>query len=175
MSQFSLFPDAGPSSVPASDPPDRYYPESDDLQLFTPILSCSEQTIASAPESEFLQPVYAPLSLQRVGPDRKKSFVLYSEMSKNEFINWWLQTQNGSQPDLQRRIRWNAKRISDAWKHFDQVAHHISGELMIMCRLCGVTLPHLNRTANGTNTMKRHPEIEKCRKAAKDSSRQRTL
>lgn len=174
MSRFSQFSDAGPSSQYESDLPDNLpYLQSDD-QLFTPNISYSQPTITSTLGSEFLSPLSVPPSLQRLGPDQKKLWVLYSEMTKDEFILWWLQTQYASQPD-RKRIRWDSKHSSDNWKNFDQVAHHATGEPMVMCRRCGKTLPHPQQTANGTNSMRRHFAAGKCRQAGNDVSRQRSI
>jgi hypothetical protein len=176
MSQLSLFSDAGPSSIWENDTTDtRSHLQSDDLQPFTPDLSCSQQTITSAPETDFLRPLSAPASLHRVGPDRKKSYILYSDMGKDEFVIWWLQTQYASQQDQRKKIRWNAKHHSDVWKHFDQVAHHTSGEPKVMCRRCGRILDHPQHTMNGTTSMKRHLEGGICQKTANNAARQRNI
>ncbi|KAJ5318460.1 HAT dimerization [Penicillium atrosanguineum] len=81
----------------------------------------------------------------------------------------------GSQSETQENIRWEAKHVSDAWEHFDQVAHHITGEPMVMCRLCGTILPYPHQKKSGTNTMKRHASTEKCRKGAKSPATQQTI
>lgn len=175
MSQFSLSSDAGPSNYYEADAADsQSYPQSDHLQILTSDLACSQQTITSAPESDFLQTPSAPASLRRVGPDRKKSYILYEDMTKEDFIIWWLQTQYMSMED-QKKIRWEGKRSSDVWQHFVQVAHHISGEPKVMCQRCGNILPHPHEHLNGTNSMKRHYASEKCLKAAKDASKQRNI
>lgn len=98
-----------------------------------------------------------------------------NQESKDKFIEWWRTTIHGSEAEIQVKIQWDAKHISDAWKHFDQVAHHITGEPMVMCRLCGITLPHPHRKQSGTNTMKRHPNSDKCQKGAKSSSMQQSI
>ena len=81
----------------------------------------------------------------------------------------------GGELETQRNIRWDAKHISDAWLHFDQVAHYITGEPMVMCRLCGTMLPHPHYKKSGTNTMKRHPNTDKCRKGSKSLSNQQSI
>lgn len=177
MSQLSQFSDPGPSSLHEGDAIDHLssYLPSDDIQLFTPDLSCSQQTVTSATESDFLRPLSVPSSLQRVGPDRKKSWVLYADMSKAEFITWWLQTQFGSRLDQQKKIRWDAKRSSPSWKNYDQVAHCVTGEPKIICRRCGKDFPHPHSHSNGTNSMKRHYEANKCQKAASDAAKQQSI
>lgn len=64
--------------------------QSDDVNLFTSEPSVSQQTIVSVLESDFTRPLSVPSSLQRVSPGRTKTWILYSEMSKDEFIEWWL-------------------------------------------------------------------------------------
>ncbi|KAJ5557753.1 hypothetical protein N7513_003339 [Penicillium frequentans] len=127
---------AGPLSITADEDPDLLYlpnaSSSFDENLLTAFQS-SQQTATSIPDSDFPLPVLAPFSLQRVGPDRRKLFILFNTMNnhtKQEFIKWWQTTMHGSEPDTQHNIRWEAKHISDAWKNFDQVAHHITGEPM---------------------------------------------
>ncbi|RHZ50298.1 uncharacterized protein CDV56_100590 [Aspergillus thermomutatus] len=117
----------------------------------------------------------APATLRRVGPDRKKSYVLYEDMSKEEYISWWIQTQYASIEDQRKKIRWDGKRSSDAWKNFNQVAHHISGQPKVMCRRCGTVLPHPHEHSNGTNSMKRHYTGEKCRRAANNAAEQQSI
>jgi hypothetical protein len=51
--------------------------------------SYSQQTLASIPcssPSQPLQPPSFPSFLQRVGPDRRKPYFLYSHMSKDQFV-----------------------------------------------------------------------------------------
>ncbi|CRL31202.1 unnamed protein product [Penicillium camemberti] len=37
-------------------------------------------------------PLLTPPLLKRVGPDRRKGFILYDIMSYNDFVDWWLET-----------------------------------------------------------------------------------
>jgi hypothetical protein len=53
-------------------------------------------------------------------------------MSKDEFVNWWLQTDFGKK----NRIRWDARQQSNVWKHFDQVAKTVDGAPEVMCKQC---------------------------------------
>lgn len=96
-------------------------------------------------------------------------------MGKDEFINWWLQTEYGSQSEYQKKIRWDAKRSSSTWKNYDQVAHHISGEPKVMCRRCGKDFTHPHQHANGTNSMKRHFEANKCKRAGDRAAKQQSI
>ncbi|KAJ5159352.1 HAT dimerization, partial [Penicillium coprophilum] len=86
-------------------------------------------------------------SLKRVGPNRRKQFILYDTIntaSKVKFIEWWCTTEN-----------------------FDQVAYHITGEPLVIYRTCGVTLPYLSTKQSGTNTLKRYLALGKCQKGGK--------
>jgi hypothetical protein len=91
MSQLSQFSDIYPSSIYDGDPVNL----ADNLLCFpteqfpTPELSGSQQTLESASNSGSLTPIPLPLipsSLQRVGPGRSLAFVLYSDMSKDDFV-----------------------------------------------------------------------------------------
>jgi hypothetical protein len=174
MSQFDQLSDAGPSSQALSDIPDQAdlaFLYSDDQSLTYEQFD-SQQTATSAPGSEFITPFSAPLTLERGGPLNKKFWVIRTDMNKDEFIHWWVQTQAD---ETQKRIRWDAKRTSTAWDNFEQVAHFITGEPKVLCRKCGITLPHPQSTANGTNSMKRHITAGKCQRVAKDRSSQRNI
>lgn len=149
------------------------YLQSDNLHLLNTEPSFSQRTITSAPESDFVQPPIVPGSLQRVGPDRKKTWILYSEMSKDEFVEWWLRTTHGSEHGDKKKFNWNRSgHLSDVWNHFDQVAHHTTGLPKVMCRRCGKILDHPSYTAHGTNSMGRHWKGEKCRRSANQASKQ---
>ncbi|OQD94302.1 hypothetical protein PENVUL_c148G07398, partial [Penicillium vulpinum] len=72
-------------------------------------------------------------------------------------------------------LRWDAKHISDVWENFDQVAHYITGEPLVIYRTCGVTLPHPSTKQSGTNTLKRHLASGKCQKGGKSKSTQQSI
>ncbi|KAJ5249398.1 hypothetical protein N7524_011714, partial [Penicillium chrysogenum] len=133
----------GPSSLPPSSQPDLSYV----ANIFDSTLDLNID-----PKSEFTQPALLDCSLKRVGPDRRKQFILYDTMnnaSKAKFIEWWRITEN-----------------------FDQVAHHITGEPLVICRTCRATLPHPRAKQSGTNTLKRHIASGKCQKGSKSKSTQ---
>ena len=92
---------------------DRYL---ENPHSFTPDPSSSQQTSDSL-EPEFLRPSPRPIvpsSLIRLGPNRRKDYVLYDEMLHEDFVSWWLTTDYGRNG----HIRWDSKHQSDAWKHF---------------------------------------------------------
>jgi hypothetical protein len=115
MSQFSQFSDQGPSPLFENDIDTFSYVPTDQLSIFT------SDPLSVTADTDL--PLFSiPSTLKRIGPDNKKLWVLYSEMSKNDFINWWLQTEYGrlgSQLDNQKKIRWNAKRSSSAWDNYN--------------------------------------------------------
>jgi hypothetical protein len=80
MSQFIQFSDQGPSSL-----------FEDDIDTFLYILIDEPSIFISDPSSfttDIDLPLFSvPTTLRRIGPDNKKPWVLYSEMSKNDFIN----------------------------------------------------------------------------------------
>jgi len=142
------------------------YLQSDDVNLFTE-QSFSQQTIISLPDSEFLLPPPIPTSLTRVGLGLKKIWILYEMDKKTEFIEWWLQTLSRREaPKDKKKFRFETDgNKAEVWKHFDQVAHHTSGEPKVMCRRCSKTLDHPAWTGNGTNSMRRHWDSDKCLKS----------
>jgi len=143
-------------------------------QPVTPAQSSSQQTF-DVFDSEFLRPVIplvVPSSLTRVGPDRRKAFVLYNEMTHSDWVDWWLQTDYGRKS----KIHWDSSHQSDIWSHFPQVAHGTDGAPKVMCKRCGQILepPYsLSKGADGKDqrhglsTMKRHLKTAGCQKANK--------
>lgn len=151
------------------------YLPSDAPQLLTSDLSSSQQTFDSF-DPEFLRPRPPPLipsSLTRVGPDRRKAYVLYDEMVYTDWVDWWLQTDFGKQS----KIRWDSKHQSDVWKAFHQVANGSDGAPKVMCKRCGQILEHPQTLCQGTNmrhgtsTMNKHLKGINCRKATRSSAR----
>jgi hypothetical protein len=73
--------------------------------------SGSHQTF-DALENSFLRPsvpLIAPSTLERVGPDRRRLYLLYNEMSHSDWVEWWLQTDYGSKS----KISWDSNHLSD--------------------------------------------------------------
>lgn len=140
MPQLSKFSDAYTSSLYDGDALDSL--QSDDQQLYTLDLSFSQQSLNLVSNSDFLQPPLlpppVPASLQRVSPDRRKTYILYSDMMKNEFVAWWLETDFGRK----KWMSWDAQQQSDVWKHFDQVAKGNDGEPKVICKRCMKVLNH---------------------------------
>lgn len=61
------------------------YPIPDDSFMLDP--PSSQRTLTSVTDTELIQPPPIPIALERVGPDRHKSFVLYTEISKDDFLH----------------------------------------------------------------------------------------
>ena len=155
---------------------DLGYPFSDDIPQLITETSFSQQSFSSIPDSEFIQPLLIPPSLQCVGPDRNKSWVLYSNMNKTDFIEWWLQTEFGSKGDDKKKMNWAGSGThSDVWNYFDPVAHFSSGQPKVLCQRCGKLLDHPSYTSNGTKSMNRHWKSENCQRHANSVSKQTTL
>ncbi|OQD68718.1 hypothetical protein PENANT_c293G01454 [Penicillium antarcticum] len=104
MSELSQSSNTGPFSQLLSDTPDLTLLFSDNQSLVYEPFD-SQRTSTSLPRSQFITPVSAPLALERGGPPNKQFWVIRTEMNKDEF---------------------DAKRTSDAWDDFDQVAHFIT-------------------------------------------------
>ncbi|KAF7174372.1 hypothetical protein CNMCM6106_008623 [Aspergillus hiratsukae] len=140
----------------------------------TPDLSHSQQSFNSDNDhSTFRSPAPPPPpSLQRVGPDRKKSYVLYTTMSKTEFVEWWLKTEYGAK----KRIRWDSgRRSSNMWDSFDQVAQASDGKAKLMCKKCGGILDHPHNNEHGTSTMARHLKGSQCRNFSANRTKQKGI
>lgn len=148
-------------------------PENSHL-LYTSELSVSQQTINSF-DQEFLRPsapLTIPLSLTRVGPDRRKGYVLYENMTHSDWVDWWLQTDLGKQS----RIRWDSKHHSEVWSQFDQVANASDGAPKVMCKRCGQILEHPQSLCagttmrHGTSSMNKHLKGINCRNSTKNKT-----
>ena len=79
---------------------------SDSIDALLPSDSFSFEPELSKPnESQLTEPnttqLLLPLSIQRTG-DRRKDWALWTEMTKSEFIEWWLTTQYGTKPEAKR-------------------------------------------------------------------------
>lgn len=162
MSSFSQFSDAGPSSLAGNELYEDSFTHLDPPSITE--IPDSQRSLVSTQITDFLSPPSsAPQSLQRGGPPKQKVWVIWTEMNKTEFIQWWMETQPY---DTQKKMHWDAKRTSDVWQDFDQVAHHTTGEPRVLCRNCGRTLPHPNVTQNGTSALKRHLSTGACKRLA---------
>jgi hypothetical protein len=59
--------------------------------LITPTPSFFSSYPIEGSEPDFLRPNNPiPPSLTRVGPDRRKAFVLYDNMAYTDWVDWWL-------------------------------------------------------------------------------------
>jgi hypothetical protein len=162
------FSDLPSSSVHEGDTSDPFYfgfpPDS---QLFTPE-NLASQT-ASVINSDFTQPLPTPPipdGLQRVGPDRHRQYVLYTTMSRDAFVAWWLMTEYGTR----KRINWGTNHQSECWKQFEQVADIKTGKPMVMCKVCAAILEHPALCRHGTSSMNKHIKGPACRRSTKRPS-----
>lgn len=125
------------------------------------------QLILEAIDTEFLRPINfppIPSSLTRVGPNRRKDYVLYDNMTHNEWVEWWLQTEYGRKS----KILWDSSRNASIWSNFDQVAHTKDGAPKVMCKRCLRILEHPHSSTpsqkgyHGTSTMLKHLKTAGC-------------
>lgn len=138
-------------------------------QQITP--SASQHTI----DASFRQPddpLPIPSSLTRVGPDRRKGFILYDKMSHNDFVDWWLETDYGRKS----KIKWDSNRHTEIWNSYEQVAQGVDGAPKVMCKRCGKILEHPyslspNSTGkaqyHGTSTIQKHLKTAGCLRSEK--------
>jgi hypothetical protein len=121
-------------------------------------------------DTDFLRPsnlLPIPSSLTRVGPNRRKAYVLYDDMAYKEWVDWWLQTDYGQKS----KLSWDSNRNSNIWSNFDQVACTKDGAPKVMCKRCLKILEHPHSLSpsgkgyHGTSTMLKHLKTAGCRKA----------
>ena len=157
--------------------PTLYDADTDNLSYLipssrVPTPSGSQLTIEpfDAIDTDFLRPsnlLPIPHSLTRVGPDRRKAYVLYDNMAYEEWVEWWLQTDYGQKS----KISWDSNRNSNIWSNFDQVAYTKDGAPKVMCKRCSKILEHPHsplpsgKGYHGTSTMLKHLKTAGCRKA----------
>lgn len=134
--------------------------------------SGSQQTFDTL-ENSFLRPaipLIPPSTFERVGPDRRRLYLLYDNMSHSDWVEWWLQTDYGSKS----KISWDSNHLSSVWKHYVQVAHSVDGAAKVMCKRCSAILEHpytIKKDVNGkdgrhgTTTMTRHIKTSSCLRA----------
>lgn len=160
----SLYDDTDSVPYLASDPP----------QLFTPEPSGSQPTFDPF-DQDFIRPqprLSIPSALKRVGPDRRKNYVLYDRIMHTEWVDWWIETDCGKIS----KIRWDASHSAESWQHFDQVAESSNGQPKVMCKRCGLILEHPSstRTPSGTNrhgtsTLLKHLRTATCQQRARNT------
>jgi hypothetical protein len=177
QSQISQFSDNYPSSIYEDTPLDTFpFLSSDGPQSFIPDASYGQQTPASTPDTESTQPPVPPSipnSLERVGPEKQKNYLLWTEMVNDEFVVWWQKTEFGSR--MKRNIFEN-KRQAECWKHFHQVASIQDGYPKVMCKTCGKILNHPANGHRGTSSMNKHfSQGVNCRRVAPRSQDIRRL
>lgn len=172
------------SSIYDGDLDNFTYLSSDNVQILTPDPSISQRTEESS-DPEFLQPSLPPAippSLDRVGSDHRKLWILYKEMVHNDWVSWWLETDFGKKSN----IKWSSSHSSPVWDNFHQVAHSSNGAPKVMCKRCGAILEHpytevegkkkgkptvddagpkTKKNIHGLGAMTKHPHTVSCLKA----------
>ena len=122
------------------------------------------------PETSSLPPI--PSTLKR-SEDRAMTWVIYEEMNKQDFLDWWFSTQIGQDEGVQKKFKssWDGKsHHADIWSQFEQVAHSTTGKPKVRCKRCLKVLDHPNYTGNGTNSLRRHTLRGLCQKQARQSN-----
>ena len=136
-----------------------------------PDLSSSQLTITSLPFSYFTPPPQlsnAPRSLERIGPTFRKIWILYTseptmEDYRKQFVDWWVTTGFGMNPEYRKSLHWDGKKKSELWESFEQVAHEKTGEPKVMCKRCFTTLTQPGHKRTGTSALKAHLQGGACR------------
>ncbi|RHZ43507.1 uncharacterized protein CDV56_100702, partial [Aspergillus thermomutatus] len=129
QSQASQFSDHYPSSIFEENPLDNLsFLPSDGP--FNPLYG--KNTPNSTPNVSFTRPALLPAipeTLERVGPPKKKIYILWTEMVNDDFVAWWLKTEYGS--EMKRNI-FEGKHHAESWDHFHQVAAIQDGSPKVM-------------------------------------------
>lgn len=167
QSQISQFSNNYPSSIYEDTPLDSFpFLPSDGPQPFFSDASYSQQTPASTPDAGFAQPPVPPSipnTLEHIGPEKKKNYLLWAEMVNDKFVEWWLKTKFGSW------LKWNIfenKRQAECWKKFHQVASIQDRSLKVMCKICSQILNHPVNSHCGTSSMNKHMQGVNCWRVA---------
>lgn len=91
----SQFSDQYPSSAFEDNPRDTFsFFTSDGLFNLD-----GRETPISTPDVNLLRPAIPPVipeTLERVGPPKRKNYILWTEMANKDFIVWWLKIEYGS-------------------------------------------------------------------------------
>jgi hypothetical protein len=181
MSGFSELRNTYSSSLLNIDVTDSLFGlQSENQHLLTPDTSYSQQSSSLTSDPDYLHapaplsscpPPEAPPSLQRIKPDRKTIFILYSDMTKSEFVTWWLKTDFGRK----KTLRWDTKHQADIWNQFHQVANSATGEPKVLCKKCMKDLDHPMTNRNGSSSMGKHIQGPKCRNSSHQAGRQTNI
>ncbi|KAJ6175047.1 hypothetical protein N7485_004852 [Penicillium canescens] len=130
----SQFSDHYPSSAFEDNPRDTF----PFLTSDGPFNLDGQETPNSTPDVNLLRPVIPPIiletlpeTLERVGPSKRKNFILWTEMVNEDFIVWWLKTEYGSK--MKRNI-FEGKRNAECWDHFYQAAAIQDGSPKVICK-----------------------------------------
>ncbi|KAJ5355238.1 uncharacterized protein N7496_000165 [Penicillium cataractarum] len=162
----SQFSDQYPSSAFEDNPRDTFsFFTSDGLFNLD-----GRETPTSTPNVNLLRPAIPPVipeTLERVGPPKRKNYILWTEMANEDFIVWWLKTEYGSK--MKRNI-FEGRRNAECWDHFYQVATIQDGSPKVICKNCDHILAHPADKRRGTSTMNRHySQVGTCRRGPTQS------
>jgi hypothetical protein len=123
-------------------------------------------------------PLSVPRSLKR-STDSAQTYVICEDMNKEQFVEWWIQTQSGHSEH--QSTFWDRKgQRADIWADFEQVAHFVTGQPKVMCKHCGAILNHPNSMVHtkagtagkqGTTALRRHLERAICKTKGQSSIR----
>ncbi|KAJ5743328.1 hypothetical protein N7533_010430, partial [Penicillium manginii] len=105
-----------------------------------------------------------PPILKRVGPNRKKNWILYESENSMEFLIWWAKTEYGQVL--------NKSHYTKVWRRFDQVANILTGRPKVICRTYLTLLDHPQHKKHGTNAIGKHQKSKSCRQGQKRTYRQ---
>ncbi|KAJ5742304.1 hypothetical protein N7533_011713, partial [Penicillium manginii] len=100
-----------------------------------------------------------PPILKRVGPNRKKNWILYESENSMEFLIWWAKTEYGQVL--------NKSHYAEVWRRFDQVADILTDRPKVICRTYLTLLDHPQYKKHGTSAMGKHQKSKSYRQGQK--------
>jgi hypothetical protein len=116
-------------------------------------------------------------SFLRIG--QHDNYYQWTQSVHDRFLDWWLNTPwavtrtADSTINIVKQLSWNSSiRKSDSWQHFYQAAHQITGEPVLICQICHLSLIHPNAKghSSGTTSLKKHLVSATCQKASSRAS-----
>ena len=115
--------------------------------------------------------------LTQLSQTKKTWCILYDPVTVEQFMSWWRATSFAKSMDNnQKHHIWNSnRRISPAWKDFQEVAALPDGQPKVRCSHCEVLLEHPQTKNTGTTAMSRHLESEGCSKFNQNQRNIRTM
>jgi hypothetical protein len=135
----------------------------------TPYLITSQQQFEE--DDPFREVNFRKLSTS--GAQQYEVYIWDNQYHK-QFVKWWLEKSwvvaTATEPkyvgvDLEKKLAWNGLKMSTVWRDYYQGAQVLDGKPVVVCTRCHKPLTHPVIDKNGSSSLGRHTQSEKCRKA----------